>query len=45
LTEIEHSMAAAQMIERRILNYLTGKVDNPRGVSNGEAAITPTPNI
>lgn len=43
LLEIEHCLRAAWSIADRLQNYLTGKIDNPRGIKNGETPMTLLP--
>ena len=45
LAEIEAHLMCCTTLKRRITNYITKKVDNPRGVKDGEKPMTKRPKI
>ena len=45
LQDIESQMRCCFNLETRIVNYLLGRIDNARGVVNGEKVMTPLPKL
>ena len=43
LREIEQHLKCCWLLKNRLRRYLTGKVDNPRGIIDGEKVATPLP--
>jgi hypothetical protein len=43
LKEIDAHFRACSFLKKRIRNYLSGTIDNPRGIMNGENPVTKEP--